>query len=57
MEYDITWLDMKVPVGNDQLLPSIGTIAIAADVGMEEVGVRDQPGPGVKRKFYCGSAF
>ncbi len=51
VENYIARLDMKVPVRNDQLLPPIRPIAIAANVGVEEVCIRDQPGLGIKREF------
>lgn len=53
VENNISRSDQAVPVFDNQILPTFRATAIFADVGMEEVGIRDQPGVGIKGKQVC----
>jgi hypothetical protein len=48
----LIWLDETVPVREDQILSAFWTAAIPADIGMVEVGIRDQPSSVIKGEFY-----
>jgi hypothetical protein len=57
MENYIIRLDEAVPVFNDRLLPAIRTVAITADVLVEEMGVGDDPGLVIKGELRLGSSM
>jgi hypothetical protein len=46
----VTWPDEVVPVFQDQVLSASRPAAIVSDIGIKEMGIRDQPGAIVKRK-------
>jgi hypothetical protein len=57
MEDNLFWLNKAVPVFDDRLLPAIRTVAIAADVFVEEMGgyrSGDDPGPVIKGELRLG---
>jgi hypothetical protein len=52
MKDNLFWLNKAVPVIYDRLLPTIRTIAIAADVLVEEMSIRDDIGGFVLKQVY-----
>jgi len=52
MKDNLFWLNKAVPVIYDRLLPTIRTIAIAADVLVEEMGIGDDIGGLVLKQVY-----
>lgn len=40
----VAWLDEAIPVPDDQVLPTIRAVAVSPDVGVEEMGISDDPG-------------
>jgi hypothetical protein len=44
VEDGIAWLNKAIPILDNQVLPAFRAIAILANIGMEEVGFRDDPG-------------
>jgi len=41
---NVAGLDEVIPVLDDQVLPVWGAVAVLLDIGMEEMGVRNNPG-------------
>jgi len=44
VEDGVAWLDEAIPVLDDQVLPTIRTVAVSPDIGVVEMGISDDPG-------------
>ena len=44
VEDGVSWLDEAIPVLSDQVLPTIRPVAVSPDIGVEEMGISDDPG-------------
>ncbi len=44
VEDGVAWLDEAIPVLDDQVLPTIRPVAVSPDIGVEEMGIGDDPG-------------
>jgi hypothetical protein len=51
VKHGISGLDKAVPILHDQVLPTIRPAAIFSDIGVTEVGIRNQPGLVINGKF------